>query len=215
MHGNDILLEKRPSNGIWGGLWCPPQFINKAAALAWCAQRRIESVSGEVSNHERAGEEFSPFTHTFTHFKLHITPVLLRLKHKPQQVQQPGSMWLDMEEALRGAIPSPVRRILAGMKNAKKSLISSTHKNNWMCYLLECVDGTLYCGITNELEKRLASHNAGEGAKYTRGRAPVKLVYVERCANKSAALKREMEIKDLPRAEKLILCGLTEAVENR
>lgn len=74
---------------------------------------------------------------------------------------------------------------------------------NWICYLLRCVDGTLYCGITNDLDKRLAAHNAGEGAKYTRGRTPVTIVYFETCADKSIALKREMEIKALPRSEKL------------
>lgn len=77
----------------------------------------------------------------------------------------------------------------------------------WHCYLLECADGTLYCGITNDLNQRLAAHNAGEGAKYTRGRTPVRLVYREQCADKSAALKREREIKTLPRREKLALCG--------
>ena len=82
--------------------------------------------------------------------------------------------------------------------------------NGWACYLLQCADGTLYCGITNDLEKRLAMHNAGEGAKYTRGRAPVRLVHIERCPDKSAALKREIEIKALPRAEKLVLCGMTD-----
>jgi len=76
---------------------------------------------------------------------------------------------------------------------------------SWVCYLLECADGTLYCGITNDLDKRLAAHNAGEGAKYTRGRAPVNLVFSESCADKSTALKREMEIKRLPRTEKLAL----------
>lgn len=82
-------------------------------------------------------------------------------------------------------------------------------KNEWVCYLLKCADGTLYCGITNDLEKRLASHNAGEGAKYTRGRVPIKLVHVESCTDKSVALKREIEIKNMPRTEKLALCGLT------
>ena len=77
----------------------------------------------------------------------------------------------------------------------------------WVCYLLECADGTLYCGITNDLEKRLAAHNAGEGAKYTRGRTPVRLAHVELYANKSAALKREMQIKWMPRREKLVLCN--------
>lgn len=81
---------------------------------------------------------------------------------------------------------------------------------SWCCYLLRCADDTLYCGITNDLDKRLAAHNAGEGAKYTRGRAPLRLVYQEACDDKSAALKREREIKSLTRAEKLLLCGVTQ-----
>jgi len=76
----------------------------------------------------------------------------------------------------------------------------------WFCYLLQCADNTLYCGITNDLDKRIAAHNAGEGAKYTRGRAPLTLVYREACVDKSSALKREREIKALSRAEKLALC---------
>jgi len=76
---------------------------------------------------------------------------------------------------------------------------------SWVCYVLQCADGTLYTGITNDLEKRLAAHNAGEGAKYTRGRTPVKLAYCETCADKSAALKREIDIKGLPRTKKLAL----------
>ena len=77
---------------------------------------------------------------------------------------------------------------------------------SWVCYLLRCADDTLYCGITNDPDKRLAAHNAGEGAKYTRGRAPLRLVYLESCADKSSALIRERAIKSLPRAEKLVLC---------
>ena len=77
---------------------------------------------------------------------------------------------------------------------------------SWCCYLLQCADNTLYCGITNDLDKRLAAHNTGEGAKYTRGRTPVKLLYCEPCADKSAALKREMQIKKMPRSEKLKMC---------
>jgi len=76
---------------------------------------------------------------------------------------------------------------------------------NWFCYLLRCADDTLYCGITNDLEKRLAAHNAGTASKYTRTRVPVELVYAESCADRSAASKREMEIKNLKRAEKLAL----------
>ncbi len=83
--------------------------------------------------------------------------------------------------------------------------MKSKNTNPWTCYLLQCADNTLYCGITNDLTKRLAAHNAGEGAKYTRGRTPVTLVYQEPCADKSSALKREREIKALPRADKLAL----------
>ena len=86
------------------------------------------------------------------------------------------------------------------MKRTGKELIA-----NWRCYLLSCADGTLYCGITKNLAKRLADHNAGAGAKYTRGRTPVQLVYVESCVDKSAALKREMQIKKFPRSKKLAL----------
>lgn len=75
----------------------------------------------------------------------------------------------------------------------------------WVCYLLRCADDTLYCGITNDMEKRLAAHNAGEGAKYTRGRLPVSVVYSEKCADKSTALKRELQIKRMPRSAKQAL----------
>ena len=76
---------------------------------------------------------------------------------------------------------------------------------NWVCYLLRCADDTFYCGITNDMEKRLAAHNAGEGAKYTRGRVPVSVVYRESCVDKSAALKREIQIKRLSRGAKQVL----------
>lgn len=76
---------------------------------------------------------------------------------------------------------------------------------NWVCYLLRCADETFYCGITNDMEKRLAAHNAGEGAKYTRGRIPVSVVYRESCADKSAALKREIQVKRLSRSAKQAL----------
>ena len=72
-------------------------------------------------------------------------------------------------------------------------------------YLLRCGDGTLYTGFTNDLARRLAAHNAGKGAKYTRGRRPVELVYWESFSNKSSALRRECAIKRLSWAEKLSL----------
>jgi putative endonuclease len=73
------------------------------------------------------------------------------------------------------------------------------------CYLLRCIDDTLYCGYTNNLTKRVETHNLGKGAKYTRRRTPVKLVYFEEFKTKSEALKREHQIKKLSRKEKLAL----------
>lgn len=72
-------------------------------------------------------------------------------------------------------------------------------------YLLWCADGTLYTGYTDDPVRRTKVHNAGKGAKYTRARLPVELVYQEACADKSAALRREYEIKQLTRVQKLKL----------
>ena len=72
-------------------------------------------------------------------------------------------------------------------------------------YILECADGTLYTGWTNNLEKRLEVHNKGKGAKYTRARLPVKLVYNEEFEDKISAQKREYAIKKLKRSDKLKL----------
>jgi len=83
--------------------------------------------------------------------------------------------------------------------------VSANLELAWVCYILNCADETLYCGITNNIKKRLAAHNEGVAAKYTRARGPVTLLWVENCDGKSAALKREMAIKRLTRAKKLAL----------
>lgn len=72
-------------------------------------------------------------------------------------------------------------------------------------YIVRCKDETLYCGWTNNLEKRIASHNQGTGAKYTRNRRPVELVYYETFDTKEAAMRREYEIKQLSRNQKIAL----------
>lgn len=78
-------------------------------------------------------------------------------------------------------------------------------EKEWTLYIVECGDGTLYTGITDDLERRLKAHAAGKGAKYTRGRGPLTLRYQERCESHSAALKREIAVKRLTRAQKLKL----------
>ena len=80
----------------------------------------------------------------------------------------------------------------------------------WYVYLLRCGDGSLYCGMTDDVLRRLEAHRSGKGAKYTRGRGPLELVHTEECESYSAALKREAAIKKLKRQEKLRLAGITE-----
>lgn len=78
-------------------------------------------------------------------------------------------------------------------------------EKQWVVYILRCADGTLYTGITDDLQRRLKLHSEGKGAKYTRGRGPVQLCRTELCESHSAALKREYAIKQLTRAQKLAL----------
>jgi putative endonuclease len=79
-------------------------------------------------------------------------------------------------------------------------------------YLLECADETLYCGFTNDVDKRVSEHNDGKyGAKYTKGRRPVKLVYSEMFSNRSDAQKREYEIKKMSRRQKVNLINAVES----
>ena len=76
---------------------------------------------------------------------------------------------------------------------------------SWFVYILECKDKSFYTGITNDLERRLRAHNSGKGAKYTKARLPVRLIYIESHKTKEDSLKREIEIKKLKRSEKLDL----------
>ena len=75
-------------------------------------------------------------------------------------------------------------------------------EDKWELYILLCGDGTLYTGIARDADKRLRMHESGKGAKYTRGRGPLRLVYRESCENRTRALQREIEVKKLTRAQK-------------
>lgn len=79
--------------------------------------------------------------------------------------------------------------------------------NPYVVYILECADGTFYTGIATNLEKRLEEHRNGVGAKYTRARGVKRIRYSEQCADKGSALRRELQIKQLSRAEKILLLG--------
>jgi putative endonuclease len=78
---------------------------------------------------------------------------------------------------------------------------------HWIVYMLECADNSLYTGITTDLDRRMAEHAAGKGAKYTKGRGPFRLVYRETCAGRAEASRRETAIKSLDRVQKRQLCS--------
>ena len=80
-------------------------------------------------------------------------------------------------------------------------------EKQWCVYILECGDGSLYTGITDDLQRRIKAHEAGKGAKYTRGRGPLKLRYHELLDSHSDALRREYQIKTMKRSDKLQLIG--------
>ncbi|MEO5342729.1 MAG: GIY-YIG nuclease family protein [Gammaproteobacteria bacterium SHHR-1] len=81
------------------------------------------------------------------------------------------------------------------------------NNKTWTLYMLRCGDGSLYTGVATDLQARLAKHRAGKGAKYTRGRLPLELVYSETSTDQGQALRRELEIKALSRQQKLALIG--------
>jgi putative endonuclease len=76
---------------------------------------------------------------------------------------------------------------------------------SWFLYILQCVDGTLYTGITTDIFRRISQHENGKGAKYTKGRSPFKIIYTETHNNRSEASKREVEVKRMSRGEKMEL----------
>jgi putative endonuclease len=141
----------------------------------------------------------------------------------PDTQNLPWGWWHNIETGRTWAFMSTVKGhvIDAGWRNITKSLVHGTtlhrylnvHRDirgygpvssiTWSYYIVECVDGTLYTGIAKDVQQRIMAHNKGEGAKYTRARRPVTLLYACEAGNHSAALKLEYAIKQLSRAEKL------------
>jgi A/G-specific adenine glycosylase len=106
LHARQVLLEKRPPTGIWGGMWSLPE-VAPDADLAQCAHRYGASVSSSSA--------MPPLAHGFTHFKLEIVPQRLIVSRVTPRAAAPGTMWLALDEALDAAIPAPVKRILTSV----------------------------------------------------------------------------------------------------
>jgi len=99
LHNGEVLLERRASSGLWGGLWTFPEREPQGIPLA--SRRELE-----------------PLEHGFTHFRLKIQPVLCRARRRPAGVDEPGGMWLDIEEAVGAAVPAPVKTVLISLAGA-------------------------------------------------------------------------------------------------
>ncbi len=101
-HGHDVLLKKRPAPGIWGGLWSLPEAEGELNAA--CMQ-----LTGQAPT---SIEKLAGFRHTFTHFHLAVQPIMLTLKKLPDITAEPGSIWMEINDAIEAAIPKPVKSIL-------------------------------------------------------------------------------------------------------
>ena len=102
------------------------------------------------------------------------------------------------------------KRMLQGMEKKDRKKKRTTVQEPWAVYILKCKDGTFYTGIAKDVEKRLQAHNDGKGAKYTRTRRPVSLLYRESCRSRSQALIRECTIKAFPKKKKQDLITATD-----
>ena len=103
-NGGDVLLEKRPPSGVWGGLWSLPEVATEAVLPGIVAKRFGMDV--------KRTERLAPMRHAFTHFTLEIQPVLIDVEMKTPSAAEPGSVWLPLETAASAALPAPVRRLL-------------------------------------------------------------------------------------------------------
>jgi A/G-specific adenine glycosylase len=101
INGDEVMLEKRPPTGIWGGLWSFPE-VNETG------------YGGEISLQDAS--PLPKLTHAFTHFKLHIQPQMIRVTERKWQVKEPHSIWLNLDDAIGAAIPTPIRKILQELK---------------------------------------------------------------------------------------------------
>ena len=101
--------------------------------------------------------------------------------------------------------PAPCPAPNSAPESAPDTDSNTANTTAWLVYLLECADGTLYCGVTNNMDRRISQHNGQipGGARYTRGRRPVRLLANRACGDKSAALRLEKAVKSRPRTHKL------------
>ncbi|WP_085317604.1 A/G-specific adenine glycosylase [Derxia lacustris] len=110
LHGDEVLLERRPPSGIWGGLWTLPEFADAPALATALARLDADAVARPLA----------PREHQFTHFKLSFVPMLARLVRKPTVAAEPGQLWLALADAADAALPTPVKRVLLDLHASER-----------------------------------------------------------------------------------------------
>lgn len=105
--GGDVLLERRPESGVWGGLWSPPQFPSQEAAAAF-----IQDSLGATCAPARA---LGSVEHAFTHFDLTINPLLVRCEPTATEIQDAAGLWYNIRSPARIGLPAPISALLAGL----------------------------------------------------------------------------------------------------
>jgi len=107
LRAGEVLLEKRPPLGLWGGLWCLPEMPAMADPRQYC-RRRFGAILSSA-------ERLPTFRHGFTHFKLNVTPLICRVDSASHWAGEPGHLWLPLQEVANAAVPAPVRKLLAAL----------------------------------------------------------------------------------------------------
>jgi A/G-specific adenine glycosylase len=110
LRAGEVLLEKRPPVGVWGGLWCLPEMPSGARPADYCGRRFGAKLAG--------AERLSLLRHEFTHFTLRIAPLVCRLDSSSHCAAESGQVWLPLEEADKAAVPAPVRKLLVALRSA-------------------------------------------------------------------------------------------------
>jgi len=102
-----VLLERRPTSGLWGGLWSPPQFANEREALAWCAREFGDAIESET---------LSPIDHAFTHFDLRLNPLLVRGRRTLEVLDGEDRLWYQLDAPPRVGLPQPILQLLERLR---------------------------------------------------------------------------------------------------
>jgi len=129
VRGGEVLLEKRPPSGIWGGLWSLPEIDDAARARTHCRASYGCSIA--------APQALAPLAHGFTHFKLQIQPLLCRVEKLTPAAREPGPIWLTLEEAHGAAIPVPVRKLIEQLLERSRLATRARRRVFWSGHALK------------------------------------------------------------------------------